>query len=155
MHHHFYMPFDQEEGSHQGATLSRSHRFLESMFQQSDALLHELQSRNIPYSINQSGRLVLRRKLPEDLVELLPTDMIPLHVLRLHGEYKDGVLCKELIGSPRFHERIKTQRRYGLIPPVVRKSAAQKRTEAREYLRRWRREHSLPRSLTVASTAPL
>ena len=105
-----------------------------------DALLRELRSRNVAHTLNKSGELVLGRKLPADLVELLPTEMIPSSVLRWHSEYKEGLMTKELLGAPRFHSRVAALRRYHLIAPVARKTPQQKRAEARAYLQRWRRE---------------
>ena len=85
------------------------------MSPRSDALLRELRSRNVAHTLNKSGELVLGRKLPADLVELLPTEMIPSSVLRWHSEYKEGLMTKELLGAPRFHSRVAALRRYHLI----------------------------------------
>ena len=114
------------------------------MSPRSDALLRELRSRNVAHTLNKSGELVLGRKLPADLVELLPTEMIPSSVLRWHSEYKEGLMSKELLGAPRYHSRVAALRRYHLIAPVARKTPQQKKAEARAYLQRWRREHRLP-----------
>jgi len=107
-------------------------------------LLKELDERQFSYSIDKYGRLCLLRKLPADVAHMLPNDNIPKHVLRVYDLYKKGEINKELIGAPKYHDKINLLRRYNLVAAPSKLGAslspAEKRAKNREYLRQWRHE---------------
>ena len=106
--------------------------------------LDELERLNIEYRIDTNNKLYMRRKIPDEVADKIPMELVPEPVRRLLQEYRDGSLNKEALGAPRYHDRIKTLRRYHLISPVRRKTKTEKRAESREYLRQWRMDHSAP-----------
>lgn len=105
--------------------------------------LNELETTEVKYSIDRNNKLYLASKLPAEVGEMLPRELIPRPVLRLLKQYEDGTLRKESLGAPKYHDRIKTLRRYNLIPPVPRRSSAEKRAKNCEYLRQWRKKHAV------------
>ena len=108
--------------------------------------LNELGKLNVKFTIDKQNKLHLVRKIPGEIAGLLPREMIPASVLKIWREYEDGLLSKDRLGAPKYHDRIKTLRRYHLIPPVPRRSPAEKRLRSREYLRNWRKEHAVTTS---------
>ena len=107
-------------------------------------LLNELEKRQFNYAIDKHGKLHLVRNLPTDLAHMLPKDFIPKHVLRVFQKYRQGELSKDLIGAPKYHDKVKLLRRYHLINPPTKAalSPLEKRAKDREYLRQWRRKHA-------------
>ena len=108
------------------------------------AFLEELDARQFDYCINRNRKLHLLRSLPADMAVRLPRSLIPTPILQLHQQYKQGTLDKELVGGPKYHDKIKLLRRYRLVAPPTRRSADEKRTRNRENLKRWRQRHSRP-----------
>ena len=109
----------------------------------SQPFLHELQKINFKFLIDKNNKLYIERKLPFEVAEKLPRELIPSPVLHLLKQYEEGSLKKDVLGAPKYHDRIMRLRRYGLIPPVSRHSPAKKRAKNREYLRQWRKKNAI------------
>ena len=109
----------------------------------SQPFLHELQKMKFKFLIGKNNKLYIERKLPSEVAEKLPRELIPSPVLHLLKQYEEGSLKKDVLGAPKYHDRIMRLRRYGLIPPVPRISPAEKRAQSREYLRQWRKKKSV------------
>ena len=106
-----------------------------------DSYLEALQARNFRFQLDRNKKLQLQRKLPADLAPA-PPELIPECILRLYAAHNEGKLTKQSVGVVRFYDNIKMLRRFGLLEPPSRLSAAEKRTKSREYLRQWRKAHS-------------
>ena len=104
--------------------------------------LNALQEANVQYRIDANGKLCILRKLPYEMAKLLPTRLIPVPVLRLKQQYEAGELIKDRLGPSRYYDSLMRLRRYGLITPVQRRTAAEKRVKSREYLRAWRKKNA-------------
>lgn len=109
----------------------------------SQPFLHELKNMKFKFSIDKNNKLYIERKLPSEVVEKLPRELIPAPVLKLFKQYEEGLLTKEVLGAPKYHDCIMRLRRYGLIPPVPRRSPAEKRAKSRDYLRQWRKKNAI------------
>lgn len=103
--------------------------------------LREMERMNVKFTIDKNRKIYIVRKLPDEIAERLPKELIPSPVLRLFEQYQQGLLKKEMMGAPKYHDCVMRLRRYGLIPPVQRRSPAEKRAKSREYLRQWRKKH--------------
>ena len=121
------------------------------------AFLEELRRQDVQHDVDRNGKLVLKRKLPEEIANALPLELVPEPVLKLYTQWQQGTLQKqrEKLGAPRYHDRVKMLRRYHLIEPVNRKSPEQKRIASREYLRNWRRRHNVAADNSVGAATPL
>lgn len=108
---------------------------------ESQPFLNELQKRNVKFSIDKNNKLYIVRKLPPEVAERVPRELIPKPVLRLLQQYEEGSLKKEVIGAPKYHDCLMRLRRYGLIADVPRRSPAEKRSKSREYLKQWRKRN--------------
>ena len=112
-----------------------------------DNYLRRLDATKFQYKIDKNNRLSLVRKLPPH-VGKPPLDLIPPPVLALYEQFSKGALHESTIGKAKYHDRIKTLRRYSLIPTKVAKreltesERVAKRAMHAQYLRDWRRKHS-------------
>ena len=105
--------------------------------------LNELEKRNVKFTIDRNQKLNLVQKLPSEVAGQLPKELIPDPVIQVFNDFNQGTLRRELLGAPKYHDRIKILRRYHLIPQVVRRSKEEKRAHNRSYLKKWRRAHSV------------
>ena len=106
------------------------------------SFLDELAKLNVKFSLDRQNKVHLVRKLPPEVADMLPKELIPNSVLHLLKQFKEGSLKKSIIGAPKYHDRIKILRRYHLISPVQRRTPSEKRIRNRDYLRNWRRMHA-------------
>jgi len=105
------------------------------------SVIERLKAINFDFHIDRNGKVQLKKKLPMEIS--LPVELIPKPIMTLYECYINGTISRENVPLTKFHDKIKTLRRYHLIdgPQKREETPEQKRARQHKYLVEWRHRH--------------